>query len=320
MCDLIILLDLAENPLVEYKPLIQFIMIKKMLLPMFFLGLSVQVSAQSEVIKNQTVLDLLKEGFTSVEVQGLIESSSDRDITFSIDFMRKLKDAGADSGFITYLQKVAKVDHGYEGVLWWNPTDGGKPVKLYRTTFEKENSGGFGAVAALAGRATGVLANNTLGNIATVGLLTSGGGIKKVVMQGHSARVVLKGKEGKQPVFRFYFPKTEAQSFANSPDAWFLSFLNSVESPNEFQCIKMKQKKSKRTFPNGISYTVAGFTAEKSNRNIIDFDFKEISNHVFEVSFKEPLEEGEYCFFYKNATNNAVFAEHMFGFDFSVQE
>ena len=99
-------------------------MIKKMLLPMFFLGLSVQVSAQSEVIKNQTVLDLLKEGFTSVEVQGLIESSSDRDITFSIDFMRKLKDAGADSGLITYLQKVAKVDHGYEGVLWWNPTDG----------------------------------------------------------------------------------------------------------------------------------------------------------------------------------------------------
>ena len=81
----------------------------------------------------------------------------------------------------------------------------------------------------------------------------------------------------------------------------------------------MKQKKSKRTFPDGISYTIGGFTAEKSTRNIIEFDFKELSNNVFEVSFKEPLEEGEYCFFYKNASKNPIFAEHMFGFDFSVQ-
>ena len=78
-------------------------MIKKMLLPMLFLGMSVQLNAQTEVIKNETVLNLLKEGFTSVEVQGLIESSSDRELSFSIDFMRKLKDAGADSGLITYL-------------------------------------------------------------------------------------------------------------------------------------------------------------------------------------------------------------------------
>lgn len=293
---------------------------KKIVLPMLFLGLSVHVSAQNEMVTNQTVLDLLNEGFTPVEVQGLVESSSNRTITFNLDFMRALKNAGADSNLITFLQRIAKADHGYEGVLLWNPSDGEKPVKLYRTAFEKESKGGFGAVAALAGRVTGVLGNNTLGNIATIGLLTSGGDIKKIVMQGHEAKVVLRGEHGRQPVFRFYFPKTEAQSFTNHPDGWFLSFLNTVESPNEFQCIKMKQKKSKRTFPDGISYTVGGFTASKSNRNIIDFDFKEISNHVFEVTFKEPLEVGEYCFFYKNATSNMVFAEHMFGFDFSVQE
>ena len=293
---------------------------KKIVLPMLFLGLSVHVSAQHEMVTNQTVLDLLNEGFTPVEVQGLVESSSDRAITFNLDFMRALKNAGADSNLITFLQRIAKVDHGYEGVLLWNPSDGEKPVKLYRTAFEKESKRGFGAVAALAGRATGVLGNNTLGNIATIGLLTSGGDIKKIVMQGHEAKVIVRGEQGRQPVFRFYFPKTEAQSFANHPDAWFLSFLNSVESPNEFQCIKMKQKKSKRTFPDGISYTIGGFTASKSNRNIIDFDFKEITNHVFEVTFKEPLEVGEYCFFYKNATNNPIFAEHIFGFDFSVKD
>ena len=293
---------------------------KKFLLPLLFLGMSLTSFAQNEVVTNETVLDLLKEGFSPVEVKGLVESSSDREISFSIDYMRKLKSAGADADLITYLQQIAKVDNGYEGVYVWSPEKDGKPQKLYRTAFEKESKGGFGAVAALAGRATGVLGHNALGNIATIGLLTSGGDIKKVVMQGRSAKVVLKGEEGSNPIFRFYFPKVESQSLASNPEAWFFNFLSSVESPNEFQCIRMKQKKSKRTFPDGISYTVAGFTATKSNRNIVDFDFKEVNNHVFEVTFKEPLEAGEYCFFYKNGTENPLFAEHMFGFDFSVQD
>ena len=81
----------------------------------------------------------------------------------------------------------------------------------------------------------------------------------------------------------------------------------------------MKQKKSKRTFPDGISYSVGGFSAKKSTRDIIEFEIESISNNVFEVRFKEPLEPGEYCFFYKHGAQNRIFAEHMFGFDFSVQ-
>ena len=295
-------------------------MLRKCLFSVCMMCFSMTGFAQNEVVNNQTILELLKEGFNSEEIQGLIESSSDREIEFSINFMRELKSAGASSDLITFIQKIAKTDHGYEGVLWWNPTEGGKPVKLYQTAFEKESKGGFGAVAAIAGRATGVLGNNTLGNVATIGLLTSGGGISKVVMQGHTSRVVMKGENATNPVFRFYFPKEENKSFDHAADAWLYNFYKGVESPNEFQCIKMKQKKSKRTFPDGISYTVAGFTAEKSTRDIIDFDIKEVSNNVFEVSFKEPLELGEYCFFYKNASKNPIFAERMFGFDFSVQE
>ena len=295
-------------------------MFKKILFSICMLCFSMTSFAQNELVNNNTVIDLLKEGFNSEEIQGLIEASSERQIEFNINFMRELKAAGASSDLITYIQKIAKTDHGYEGVLWWNPTEGGKPVKLYQTTFEKESKGGFGAMAALAGTATGILGGSTLSNVATIGLLSSGGGIKKVVMQGHSSRVVMKGENGKNPVFRFYFPKEENKSFDNSAEGWLYSFFKSVESPNEFQCIKMKQKKSKRSFPDGISYTIAGFTAEKSTRNIIEFDFKELSNNVFEVTFKEPLEEGEYCFFYKNASKNPIFAEHMFGFDFSVQE
>ena len=46
--------------------------------------------AQNEEMTNETVLTLLKEGFSSEEIIGAIENSTDRKITYSIDFMRQL--------------------------------------------------------------------------------------------------------------------------------------------------------------------------------------------------------------------------------------
>ncbi len=61
-------------------------------------SMSFFAQAQNEVITNETIVSLLKEGFGSDEIIGLIETSPDRAITFSIADMRKLKNAGADSG------------------------------------------------------------------------------------------------------------------------------------------------------------------------------------------------------------------------------
>lgn len=74
-------------------------------------------SAQNEAVTNQSVLDLLKEGFSSEEIIGAIENSTTRTITFDINFMRQLKAAGANQELTTYLQKIAKTDNGYEGVV-----------------------------------------------------------------------------------------------------------------------------------------------------------------------------------------------------------
>lgn len=295
-------------------------MIKRIFMTVCLMAsMSFFAQAQNEVITTETIVNLLQEGFGSDEIIGLIETSPNREITFSIADMRKLKQAGADSGLITYIQKIAKVDQGYEGVLWWNPSDGGKPRKLHRTTFEHESAGGSGAVLGILGKATGIIGNNALGNAATIGLLSSSGGIKKVAMQGAHAKVVLEGANASNPIFRFYFPKTDSNSFEKTADSWYYSMMNEIESPNEFQCIRMKEKKTKRTFPEGISYSTMGFTAKNATRDIVDFEIKDISNNVFEVSFPNGLEPGEYCFFYKNGANNRWFAEHMFGFDFSVQ-
>lgn len=92
-------------------------MIKKILIAvMLFLGASLNISAQNDVVTNETVLELLKEGFSSEEIIGAIENSSTRTITFDIKFMRELKQAGADATLTKYLQQIAKKDMGYEGV------------------------------------------------------------------------------------------------------------------------------------------------------------------------------------------------------------
>lgn len=52
-------------------------MIKKILIAvMLFLGASLNISAQNDVVTNETVLELLKEGFSSEEIIGAIENSS----------------------------------------------------------------------------------------------------------------------------------------------------------------------------------------------------------------------------------------------------
>lgn len=292
---------------------------KKLMICIIFMIMGwTTIIAQNDVVDNKTVIELLKNGFGSDEIIGVIENSTDRQLTFSISYMMELKEAGADSRLITFIQKITKTDFGYEGILWWNVPEGQKPVKLYRTSFEKEFSKGWGGVAAIVGQATGLL-DGKLGTAASIALISSSGGMEKVVMQGKEARTVLNGENSKQPVFRFYFPQKENNSFNQEGENWYTAMMTDVESPNEFQCIKMKQKKSKRTFPDGISYSVGGFSAKKSTRDIIEFEIEPISNNIFEVRFKEPLEPGEYCFFYKHGAQNRIFAEHMFGFDFSVQ-
>lgn len=179
---------------------------------------SLAASAQNEAVTNQSVLDLLKEGFSSEEIMGAIENSTTRTITFDINFMRQLKAAGATQELTTYLQKVAKVDNGYEGVMLWNPAGGSKPVKVYRTNFEKEQKGG------------------------------------------------------------------------------------------------------RRLFPSSMSYTIAGFEdTNASTREMVNFEINTINNNTFEVTFAQPLEPGEYCFFYKNGLNNKYFQAQPFGFDFTVE-
>lgn len=312
---------------------------KKLLFIPCLLAITFAIQAQNEAMTNQTVLDLLKEGFTSEVIIGTIETSTERTITCDINYMRELKAAGADANLITYIQKIAKTDFGYEGIMWWNTGD--KPKKLYRTQFERDSkslnlktgaamlAGGLVVGATVGGRMpSGVGAGSATAG--TIGLMSTSKDVKKLMLPGTTARVVLTGENGRNPVFRFYFPKTESNSFETfetTADFWYSRVMNSIETPNEFQLIKMQVKQPKkkgqggfRTFPDEMSYTVMGFESSGAgNRTVINFEIKDINNSTFEVTFPNGLEPGEYCFFYKSGLKNEFFKEQPFGFDFSVQ-
>lgn len=292
---------------------------------------SLSVNAQNEAVTNQSVLDLLKEGFSSEEIIGAIENSSTRTITFDINYMRDLKAAGATQELTTYLQKIAKTDNGYEGVVLWNPAGGGKPVKVYRTNFEKEEkSFNLGTIAAIAGAAWGVgsaVSGRSIGAgeaaAVTGGALlmaSTGKDVQKLVIPGSTSKV----KTGTQPVFRFFFNHDSGQSFKQDASNAYEMVMNSIQSPNEFQLIKMQVKESKkggrRLFPKSMSYTVAGFEGTNaSTREMVNFEINTINNNTFEVTFPQPLEPGEYCFFYKSGLSNQYFQSQPFGFDFTVE-
>ena len=287
--------------------------IKRFMMTLSLAIMTLAASAQNEAINNETILTLLKEGFSSEEIIGAIENSTERTIQYSIDYMRQLKAAGADAALTTYIQKIAKQDFGYEGILWWNPTNGGKPKKMYRTQFEKESKGfNLGTIAAMGAGAllvgSAVSGNKPSGGVAaaatagTIAMMSTGKDIQKLMLPGATSKLQMEGENGRHPVFRFYFPKRDAESFQQAADNWYHG------------------KGGRRLFPEKMSYSVLGFEGTNaSNRNIIDFEINEINNNTFEVTFPKELEPGEYCFFYKGGLGSDSFKEHPFGFDFTVK-
>ena len=310
---------------------------KRFMMTLSLAIMTLTASAQNEAINNETILTLLKEGFSSEEIIGAIENSTERTIQYSIDYMRQLKAAGADAALTTYIQKIAKQDFGYEGILWWNPTDGGKPKKMFRTQFEKESKGfNLGTLALIGAAAYGVgsavkgsASSGTAAAVAggAVAMMSTGKDIQKLMLPGATSKLQMEGENGRHPVFRFYFPKRDAESFQQAADNLYQIVMSNIKNPNEFQCIKMQVKEPKksgkggrRLFPEKMSYSILGFEGTNaSNRNIIDFEINEINNNTFEVTFPKELEPGEYCFFYKGGLGSDSFKEHPFGFDFTVK-
>lgn len=110
------------------------------------------------------------------------------------------------------------------------------------------------------------------------------------------------------PVLYFYFEKNGRPG---SDDWWFAT----ATSPKEFVLVKLDVSKKARTFQIGGSTTVMGFGGENAGipeKMKLPFEYTEIADGIYKVTFKQPLKTGEYCFVYASSTpdmfsNNKVF-------------
>ena len=162
--------------------------IKRLMMTLCMAIMTLAASAQNEAMNNETVLTLLKEGFSSEEIIGAIENSTDRTIQYSIDYMRQLKAAGADAALTTFIQKIAKQDFGYEGAAM------GAGALLVGSAVSGNKPSGGVAAAATAG---------------TIALMSTGKDIQKLMLPGATSKLQMEGENGRHPVFRFYFPKRD---------------------------------------------------------------------------------------------------------------
>lgn len=122
---------------------------------------------------------------------------------------------------------------------------------------------------------------------------TSGGGYGG--FGGSSTFAVVSNKESKmnimeaQPTFYFYFNDNGYKSAD-----WF-----AAASPNEFALVKFIEKRNERSFKIGgsSSHSFGG----SSNSGIpektkIAFEYTQVAQGIYKITFKEPLESGQYCF------------------------
>lgn len=67
-----------------------------------------------------------------------------------------------------------------------------------------------------------------------------------------------------------------------------------------------------------MTWSAGGFstTDENSRKNLIDFDVNKVKEGVYEITFSQPLEPGEYAFFYKNTASE--YLKGLSAFDFTI--
>ena len=116
----------------------------------------------------------------------------------------------------------------------------------------------------------------------------------EAILSGANSKTVIKEKS---PVFYFYFKSDNL-------------------SPKAFALVKLTEKKHERLMVTG-THNAYGSSTGIDEKQIVDFSYEKLSDGIFKVFTKEPLKEGEYCFYYIGKSESS-FAEGFYDFGISV--
>lgn len=267
---------------------------KKIFCFLFFYFATLTLSAQTEKVSNQSILEMKEMGFSDEVILTKI-STSDTNFDTSLSAIKQLKEKGVSDAIIVAVMNggttesadVAEVSTFKTGIYVKKE---GEPVKILPTVFSGTKT-------------------NTLGAAFSYGIASAK--IKSVMNNAESTNVI----NSEQPAFWFYFAKQDNNNFNVGASNWWFA---SASSPNEFALVKLIVKKNKRELVTGKVNAYAGSSLGIEDKYCIPFDIEIIDDYTYKVVPKQTLEAGEYCFFYQGTIPQGSFTNQSV-FDFSIQ-
>lgn len=261
---------------------------KTILLLISFCFTSLVTFAQTEVLTNQSVLEMIELGFSEDVILTKIKTS-EVDFDTSIAALKVLKEKGVSDAIMMAIMngtsdnRSEDIEEIEAGIYFAN---GDQLIRMLPTVFSGTKT-------------------NTLGSAFSYGIASSD--IKSILNNAESNNVI----KTDSPEFWFYFDSRNNVDFNNW---WFFS----ATSPNEFVLVRLDKKKKRRELKTGSVNVYAGTNIGVAEKHLIPFNIETIDNNTFKVVPKEPFEDGEYCFFYQGTIPQGGYVNQSV-FDFSIQ-
>lgn len=277
---------------------------------MFFIAtlitMSCNVGAQTKIdtLTNEKVIKLSKLGLQPSVIINKIQTSHTL-FDVSTDDIIKLSENGVPADVINEMMKIENealmsianqkdmndpMTKRKAGIYFYNPEDTVKPIRRIDPTVTATNkSGGLGSAIARA----------YSHGVAKVYLISS--------LAGKNSKMQI---DDPNPIFYFYF---ENNSNPGGED-WFFA---TATSPNEFVLVKLDIKKDSRAMAVGEA-NAYGSSTGISNKIKVPFDYEEVEDGIYKVTFKKPLAKGEYCFLYASSTPTRYSNDKVFDFGIKI--
>lgn len=246
--------------------------------------------AQEETLNNQTIIDLVKLGFSDELIISKIDECYNTFDT-SVKALTSLKENNVSENVIVAMVTASK------------------NKKIAISNIESSKEGIFYLDAN--GQEHEILPSVFSGTKYSEGFVKDK--VYAIIPYSTSPNVI----QEQTPMFIFYFNKSSQDSnFSAGVDNWYFKVAS---SPNEFVLVEMEKRKNNRRLQIGETGVFdPRVTSGVSNKKTIPFSIKKLSDSKYEIIIQNQLNKGsEYCFIYqgkmpKGGNNQSVF-------DFSVQ-
>jgi hypothetical protein len=273
------------------------------LLLLAFIGLCVNAQPKYDTLTNKTIISFTKIGLPPTTIINKIKTSV-TSFDVSSNALIDLSANNVNGDVINEMISISSKENvsaekeinssnpnvmHKPGIYYYNPNDQTNPLKRVDPSVTSSQSSGGSAYYGV-------------GSGATISQLS--GGNSKMQLNNNS------------PVFYFYF-ETNANPNAES---WFFA---TATSPKEFVLVQLNEKNKYRWVKTGSTTVVWGSVSNKSgvpDKDKIDFDYSEVSEGIYKVTFKEPLDKGEYCFMYASETPSRYTNNKLFDFGVSIEK